>query len=104
MEKFACPFSRSASRICGYEEGGQLTKSTTQALFGRTLDEIEKAHRMYLTCCCKYWTSQLTGSLGRKVDFQHGGHATVGARQLKDFGQGVGFTTSAKAEPARNTP
>jgi ATP-dependent Clp protease ATP-binding subunit ClpC len=46
---------------------------------------------------------QLTDSLGRKVDFRNTiiiMTSNIGARQLKDFGQGVGFTTTAKTNQA----
>ncbi|MBC7418670.1 MAG: ATP-dependent Clp protease ATP-binding subunit, partial [Pedobacter sp.] len=46
---------------------------------------------------------QLTDSLGRKVDFRNTiiiMTSNIGARQLKDFGQGVGFSTSAKIDQA----
>src|SRR5206468_7021993 len=46
---------------------------------------------------------QLTDSLGRKVDFRNTiiiMTSNIGARQLKDFGQGVGFTTLAKTNQA----
>src|SRR5262249_17941436 len=42
----------------------------------------------------------LTDSLGRKVDFKNCiliMTSNIGSRQLKDFGQGVGFSTNAKA-------
>ena len=45
----------------------------------------------------------LTDSLGRKIDFKNTiiiMTSNVGARQLKDFGQGVGFGTSAKVAQA----
>jgi ATP-dependent Clp protease ATP-binding subunit ClpC len=44
----------------------------------------------------------LTDSLGRKIDFKHNIIMTsnVGARQLKDFGQGVGFGTAARTANA----
>ena len=41
----------------------------------------------------------LTDSLGRKVDFKNTiviMTSNIGSRQLKDFGQGVGFSTEAK--------
>jgi ATP-dependent Clp protease ATP-binding subunit ClpC len=44
---------------------------------------------------------QLTDSLGRKIDFKNTViimTSNIGARQLKDFGQGVGFSTKAKRE------
>jgi ATP-dependent Clp protease ATP-binding subunit ClpC len=42
---------------------------------------------------------QLTDSLGRRVDFRNAiviMTSNIGTRQLKDFGQGVGFSTSTK--------
>jgi ATP-dependent Clp protease ATP-binding subunit ClpC len=45
----------------------------------------------------------LTDSLGRKIDFKNTiiiMTSNVGARQLKDFGQGVGFGTAAKIAQA----
>ena len=45
----------------------------------------------------------LTDSLGRKIDFRNTiiiMTSNIGARQLKDFGQGVGFGTSAKKSQA----
>jgi ATP-dependent Clp protease ATP-binding subunit ClpC len=45
----------------------------------------------------------LTDSLGRKVDFRNTiilMTSNIGSRQLKDFGQGVGFSTSNKTNAA----
>jgi ATP-dependent Clp protease ATP-binding subunit ClpC len=45
----------------------------------------------------------LTDSLGRKIDFKNTiiiMTSNIGARQLKDFGQGVGFGTAAKISQA----
>jgi ATP-dependent Clp protease ATP-binding subunit ClpC len=45
----------------------------------------------------------LTDSLGRKIDFKNTiiiMTSNVGARQLKDFGQGVGFGTAARTANA----
>jgi len=44
---------------------------------------------------------QLTDGLGRKVDFKNTliiMTSNIGVRQLKDFGSGVGFTTTARLE------
>ena len=44
---------------------------------------------------------QLTDSFGRRVDFKNTiviMTSNIGSRQLKDFGQGVGFMTKAKME------
>jgi ATP-dependent Clp protease ATP-binding subunit ClpC len=68
------------------------------------LDEIEKAHPDVFNLLLQVLDDgQLTDSLGRKVDFKNTiiiMTSNIGARQLKDFGQGVGFTTKAKAESA----
>jgi ATP-dependent Clp protease ATP-binding subunit ClpC len=47
----------------------------------------------------------LTDSLGRRIDFKNTiviMTSNIGTRQLKDFGQGVGFTTSAKTSQAND--
>ncbi len=68
------------------------------------LDEIEKAHPDVFNILLQVLDEgQLTDSLGRKVDFRNTiiiMTSNIGARQLKDFGQGVGFTTSAKTNQA----
>src|SRR5690606_12655860 len=68
------------------------------------LDEIEKAHPDVFNLLLQVLDEgQLTDSLGRKVDFRNTiiiMTSNIGARQLKEFGQGVGFTTSAKANQA----
>src|SRR5690606_38129880 len=68
------------------------------------LDEIEKAHPDVFNLLLQVLDEgQLTDSLGRRVDFRNTiliMTSNIGARQLKDFGQGVGFTTSAKLEQA----
>jgi len=92
MEKF------SVSRLVGappgyvgYEEGGQLTEKVRRKPYCVVLlDEIEKAHPD---------VGQLTDSLGRRVDFRNTiiiMTSNIGTRQLKDFGQGIGFSTKAK--------
>ena len=59
---------------------------------------------MYLICYFKYLDDgYLTDSLGRKIDFRNTiiiMTSNIGARQLKDFGQGVGFGTAAKEDQA----
>ena len=48
---------------------------------------------------------QLTDGLGRKVDFKNTliiMTSNVGVRQLKDFGQGVGFATQARVQAAED--
>jgi ATP-dependent Clp protease ATP-binding subunit ClpC len=68
------------------------------------LDEIEKAHPDVFNILLQVLDEgQLTDSLGRKVDFRNTiiiMTSNIGARQLKDFGQGVGFSTNAKTTQA----
>jgi ATP-dependent Clp protease ATP-binding subunit ClpC len=68
------------------------------------LDEIEKAHPDVFNVLLQVLDDgQLTDGLGRKVDFKNTiiiMTSNIGARQLKDFGQGVGFATKARQETA----
>lgn len=106
MEKFAISRLVGAPPgYVGYEEGGQLTEKIRRKPYSVVLlDEIEKAHPDVFNILLQVLDEgQLTDSLGRKVDFRNTiviMTSNIGARQLKDFGQGVGFTTSAKAEQA----
>src|SRR5690606_32518977 len=89
----------------GYEEGGQLTERVRRKPYAVVLlDEIEKAHADVFNLLLHVLDDgQLTDSLGRKVDFRNTFvimTANIGARQLKEFGQGVGFTTAEKASQA----
>ncbi|HEU4575414.1 MAG TPA: ATP-dependent Clp protease ATP-binding subunit [Chitinophagaceae bacterium] len=87
----------------GYEEGGQLTERVRRKPYSVILlDEIEKAHPdIYNILLQVLDDGQLTDGLGRKVDFKNTliiMTSNIGVRQLKDFGAGVGFTTSARLE------
>ena len=87
----------------GYEEGGQLTERVRRKPYSVILlDEIEKAHPdIYNILLQVLDDGQLTDGLGRKVDFKNTliiMTSNIGVRQLKDFGAGVGFTTSSKME------
>ncbi len=87
----------------GYEEGGQLTERVRRKPYSVILlDEIEKAHPdIYNILLQVLDDGQLTDGLGRKVNFKNTliiMTSNIGARQLKDFGAGVGFTTAAKME------
>ncbi|MBO4581879.1 MAG: ATP-dependent Clp protease ATP-binding subunit [Bacteroidales bacterium] len=88
----------------GYEEGGgQLTEKIRRKPYSIVLlDEIEKAHPDVFNLLLQVFDEgHLTDSLGRKVDFKNTiiiMTSNVGSRQLKDFGQGVGFTTNARQE------
>jgi ATP-dependent Clp protease ATP-binding subunit ClpC len=106
MEKFAVSRLVGAPPgYVGYEEGGQLTEKVRRKPYAVVLlDEIEKAHPDVFNILLQVLDEgQLTDSLGRKVDFRNTiiiMTSNIGARQLKDFGQGVGFTTNAKTTQA----
>ena len=87
----------------GYEEGGQLTERVRRKPYSVILlDEIEKEHPdIYNILLQVLDDGQLTDGLGRKVDFKNTliiMTSNIGVRQLKDFGSGVGFTTTARLE------
>jgi len=89
----------------GYEEGGQLTEKVRRKPYSVILlDEIEKAHPdIYNILLQVLDDGILTDGLGRKIDFKNTMiimTSNIGARQLKDFGAGVGFTTAARIENA----
>ncbi len=104
MEKF------SVSRIVGappgyvgYEEGGQLTEKVRRKPYSVVLlDEIEKAHPDVFHLLLQVLDEGiLTDSLGRKIDFKNTiiiMTSNIGTRQLKDFGQGVGFNVTKTPE------
>jgi ATP-dependent Clp protease ATP-binding subunit ClpC len=106
MEKF------SVSRLIGappgyvgYEEGGQLTEKVRRKPYCVILlDEIEKAHPdVYNILLQVLDDGQLTDGLGRKVNFKNTMiimTSNIGARQLKDFGDGVGFATATRQQNA----
>ncbi|UVD78882.1 ATP-dependent Clp protease ATP-binding subunit [Myroides albus] len=104
MEKFAVSRLVGAPPgYVGYEEGGQLTEKVRRKPYSVILfDEIEKAHPdVFNTLLQVLDDGHLTDSLGRKVDFRNTiiiMTSNIGARQLKDFGQGVGFGTQARKE------
>ncbi|MDX2062884.1 MAG: ATP-dependent Clp protease ATP-binding subunit, partial [Bacteroidia bacterium] len=102
MEKF------SVSRLIGappgyvgYEEGGQLTEKVRRKPYSVILlDEIEKAHPDVFNILLQVLDDGiLTDGLGRRIDFRNTViimTSNVGAKELKDFGAGVGFATAAK--------
>ncbi|HNP48190.1 MAG TPA: ATP-dependent Clp protease ATP-binding subunit [Bacteroidia bacterium] len=106
MEKFAVSRLIGAPPgYVGYEEGGQLTEKVRRKPYSVVLlDEIEKAHPDIFNLLLQVLDEgQLTDSLGRKVDFKNTimiMTSNIGSRQLKDFGQGVGFQTNAKSSQA----
>jgi len=106
MEKFAVSRLVGAPPgYVGYEEGGQLTEKVRRKPYSIVLlDEIEKAHPDVFNLLLQALDDgMLTDSAGRKINFKNTiiiMTSNIGARQLKDFGQGVGFSTSAKKESA----
>jgi ATP-dependent Clp protease ATP-binding subunit ClpC len=89
----------------GYEEGGQLTERVRRKPYSVILlDEIEKAHPdIYNILLQVLDDGQLTDGLGRKVDFKNTTiimTSNIGVRQLKDFGEGVGFATASRIQNA----
>jgi len=106
MEKF------SVSRLIGappgyvgYEEGGQLTEKVRRKPYSIILlDEIEKAHPdIYNILLQVLDDGQLTDGMGRKIDFKNTiiiMTSNIGVRQLKEFGDGVGFATNTKVSNA----
>ena len=106
MEKFAISRLIGAPPgYVGYEEGGQLTEKVRRKPYSVVLlDEIEKAHPDVFNMLLQILDDgHITDSLGRKIDFRNTiiiMTSNIGARQLKDFGSGVGFGTSAKKEQA----
>ena len=104
MEKFATTRLIGAPPgYVGYEEGGQLTEKVRRRPYSVVLlDEIEKAHPDVFNMLLQVLDDgMLTDSLGRKIDFKNTiiiMTSNIGARQLKDFGTGVGFGTTARKE------
>jgi ATP-dependent Clp protease ATP-binding subunit ClpC len=104
MEKFAVSRLIGAPPgYVGYEEGGQLTEKVRRKPYSIVLlDEIEKAHPDVFNLLLQALDDgKLTDSLGRNVDFRNTiiiMTSNIGARQLQDFGTGVGFGTQAKSE------
>ena len=102
MEKFAISRLIGAPPgYVGYEEGGQLSEKVRQRPYSVILlDEVEKAHPDIFNMMLQVLDDGfLTDSLGRKVNFQNTiiiMTSNIGARQLKDFGRGLGFETASQ--------
>ena len=80
----------------GYEEGGQLTERVRRHPYSIILlDEIEKAHGNVFNMLLQVLDEgRLTDGNGRIIDFRNTViimTSNAGTRQLKEFGQGVGF-------------
>ena len=80
----------------GYDEGGQLTEKVRHHPYSIVLlDEIEKAHGNVFNMLLQVLDEgRLTDGNGRLIDFRNTViimTSNAGTRQLKEFGQGVGF-------------
>jgi len=104
MEKFAISRLIGAPPgYIGYEEGGQLTERVRRKPYSVVLlDEIEKAHPDISNLLLQILDEgHITDSLGRNIDFRNTiiiMTSNIGSRQLKDFGNGIGFNTNAKKD------
>jgi ATP-dependent Clp protease ATP-binding subunit ClpC len=92
----------------GYEEGGQLTERVRRKPYAVVLlDEIEKAHPDIFNLLLQVLDEgSLTDSTGRKIDFRNTVlimTSNIGSREVKEFGQGVGFANVTKRNIAENT-
>ena len=87
----------------GYEDGGQLTEKVRRKPYSVILlDEIEKAHPdIYNILLQVLDDGMLTDGAGRKINFKNTliiMTSNIGVRQLKEFGDGVGFATAARVQ------
>ena len=87
----------------GYEEGGLLTEKVRRKPYSIVLlDEIEKAHSDVFNILLQVMDDgRLTDSYGRTVDFRNTViimTSNVGSRQLKDFGNEIGFSTASVSD------
>jgi ATP-dependent Clp protease ATP-binding subunit ClpC len=104
MEKFAVSRLIGAPPgYVGYDEGGQLTEAVRRKPYSVVLfDEIEKAHPDVFNLLLQVLDDgTLTDRLGRRVDFRNTiiiMTSNVGAKELKEFGTGVGFVTKARQD------
>ena len=104
MEKFAISRLIGAPPgYVGYEEGGQLTEKVRRRPYSVVLlDEIEKAHPDISNLLLQILDEgKITDSLGRTIDFRNTiiiMTSNIGSRQIKDYGNGIGFNTSAKED------
>jgi ATP-dependent Clp protease ATP-binding subunit ClpC len=107
MEKFAISRLIGAPPgYVGYEEGGQLTEKVRRRPYSVILlDEVEKAHPDIFNMMLQILDDGfLTDSLGRKINFQNTiiiMTSNVGARQVKDFGRGLGFETASQKSQSK---
>lgn len=85
----------------GFEEGGQLSERVRRKPYCVVLlDEIEKAHPDVFNILLQVMDEgRLTDSNGRTVSFRNTiliMTSNVGSRELEEYGNGMGFTTSVQ--------
>lgn len=91
----------------GYDEGGLLTEKVRRKPYSIILlDEMEKAHPDVFNILLQVMDEgRLTDSYGRTVDFRNTViimTSNVGSRQLKDFGNDIGFTLQGNDSKAKS--
>jgi len=92
----------------GYEEGGMLTERVRRKPYSIVLlDEIEKAHPDVFNILLQVMDDgRLTDSNGRTVDFRNTViimTSNAGTRQLKEFGNGIGFAAGQGVSEQENS-
>lgn len=103
MEKYTVSrMIGAAPGYVGYEEGGQLTEKVRRKPYSIVLlDEIEKAHPDVFNILLQVLDEgRLTDNYGRTIDFKNTViimTSNIGTRQLKEFGQGIGFAAQNRA-------
>lgn len=85
----------------GYDEGGELSEKVRNKPYSVVLlDEIEKASPdIYNLLLQVLDEGRLTDSQGRIVDFKNTIlilTSNIGTKELKDYGEGIGYATSTK--------
>lgn len=92
----------------GYNEGGQLSERVRRKPYAVVLlDEIEKAHPDIFNLLLQVLDEgRLTDSNGRHIDFRNTVlilTSNIGTKELKDFGNGLGFSNASKRDTVANS-
>ena len=92
----------------GYNEGGQLSERVRRKPYSVVLlDEIEKAHPDIFNLLLQVLDEgRLTDSNGRHIDFRNTVlilTSNIGTKELKDFGNGLGFSNATKRDTVANS-
>lgn len=92
----------------GYNEGGQLSERVRRKPYAVVLlDEIEKAHPDIFNLLLQVLDEgRLTDSNGRHIDFRNTVlilTSNIGTKELKDFGNGLGFSNVSKRDTVANS-